>query len=194
MTPFRAAILLFWMAVFPPANSNAQSPPPPSPPPDSPTSPNTPNDVDGYVSKLRTANANTEREPAPAPVGGALEMLTPTDGVDFTAYLNHLLLVVKHNWYAKMPEGAKTGDKGKAVIRLRIQKDGTVLDPMPTVEGSSGNDALDNAAVSAIRASTPFEHLPESFKGPNIELRLTFLYNLPPSALHPQSDKPPTSR
>jgi TonB family protein len=181
------------MAVFSPANSNVQSPQPP-PPPGSSTSPNIPDDVDGYVSKLRTDNANTEREPAPAPVGGGLEMLTPTDGVDFTAYLNHLLLAVKHNWYAKMSEGAKTGDKGKAVVRLRIQKDGTVLDPMPTVEVSSGNDGLDNAVVTAIRASTPFEHLPESFKGPNIELRLTFLYNLPPSALHPQSDRPPTSR
>jgi outer membrane biosynthesis protein TonB len=41
----------------------------------------------------------------------------------------------------------------------------------PTVEASSGKKALDNAAIAAIRASAPFEHLPNSFKGPNIELR-----------------------
>jgi outer membrane biosynthesis protein TonB len=50
---------------------------------------------------------------------------------------------------------------------------------------TSGNKALDDAAVVAIRASAPFEHLPQSFKGPNIELRLNFLYNLPLSALNP---------
>jgi outer membrane biosynthesis protein TonB len=44
------------------------------------------------------------------------------------------------------------------------------------VESNSGNKQLDNAAVSAIRTSAPFEHLPEAFKGPNIELRFIFLY------------------
>jgi periplasmic protein TonB len=47
------------------------------------------------------------------------------------------------------------------------------LSNAPKVEVSSGNKALDEAAVSAIRASAPFEHLPEAFKGPNIDLRLT---------------------
>jgi hypothetical protein len=41
--------------------------------------------------------------------------------------------------------------------------------------------------VAAIRVSAPFEHLPESFKGPSIELRLVFSYNQPLSEKHPQS-------
>ena len=45
--------------------------------------------------------------------------------------------------------------------------------------GSSGKDPLDRAAVSSIRASTPFEPLPPAFSGPYIELRFIFLYNLP---------------
>ena len=38
---------------------------------------------------------------------------------------------------------------------------------------------LDNAAMSAIHASNPFEPLPSEFKGPYIRLRIVFLYNLP---------------
>ena len=54
--------------------------------------------------------------------------------------------------------------------------------------GIEVNDAIlggAEAAVSAVRASAPFEHLPEAFKGPNIDLRLTFLYNQPFSPQNP---------
>jgi outer membrane biosynthesis protein TonB len=44
---------------------------------------------------------------------------------------------------------------------------------------TSGKDPLDRAAMSSIRASNPFEPLPSQFKGPEIELRFIFLYNLP---------------
>jgi Surface antigen variable number repeat/TonB C terminal len=125
-------------------------------------------------------SATVQDKTEPPTVGGALEMLTPTGGVDFTTYLAHLLSAVKRNWYAKMPVEAKIGDKGKTAVHFKIQRDGTLVGPAMTwVEISSGNEALDNAAVAAIQASTPFEHLPESFKGPNIELRLSFFYNVP---------------
>ena len=42
--------------------------------------------------------------------GGALQMLTPTEGVDFTDYLARVLASVKRNWYAVMPESARLGD------------------------------------------------------------------------------------
>jgi outer membrane biosynthesis protein TonB len=45
--------------------------------------------------------------------------------------------------------------------------------------GSSGKEPLDRAAMSSIRASTPFEPLPSGFSGPYIELRFIFLYNIP---------------
>ena len=112
--------------------------------------------------------ANTAHAPDP------VEILTPHEGVDFTAFRSQLLEVVKRNWYAKMPQDAKAGTKGRVVLRLRIKRDGT-LDKVPTVEVSSGKKTLDDAAVAAIRASAPFEHLPEAFKGPNVELRVNFL-------------------
>lgn len=123
---------------------------------------------------------STRTSPPPEPV----KILTPHEGVDFTPYTNHLVESIKRNWYAQMPQEAKAGLKGKVVVHFKIQKDGK-LARRPMVESSSGNKQLDNAAVSAIRTSAPFEHLPEAFKGPNIELRFIFLYNLPRSVLNP---------
>jgi TonB family protein len=113
-----------------------------------------------------------------------LQIITPHEGVDFTGFSADLVRVVKRNWYAKVPSEAKLNIKGRVVVGFGIQKDGQ-LSNVPKVEVSSGNKALDEAAVSAVRASAPFEHLPEAFKGPNIDLRLTFLYNQPLSGLNP---------
>jgi TonB family protein len=112
-------------------------------------------------------------------LGGNLEMLTPTEGVDFTNYLARVLASVKQNWYAVMPESAQLGEQGKVVLQFRIMRNGVVPAPEPAMVGSSGKDPLDRAAVSSIRTSTPFEPLPPAFSGPFIELRFTFLYNLP---------------
>lgn len=106
-------------------------------------------------------------------------MLTPTEGVDFTNYLARVLASVKQNWYAVMPESARLGDRGKVALQFRIMRNGVVPDAEPVMVGSSGKDPLDRAAVSSIRASTPFEPLPSAFSGPYIELRFIFLYNVP---------------
>ena len=115
-------------------------------------------------------------------LGGNLEMLTPTEGVDFSNYLARVLASVKRNWYAIMPESARLGDQGRVVLQFRIMKNGVVPEQEPAMVGSSGKDPLDRAAVSSIRASTPFEPLPSAFSGPYIELRFTFLYNIPLNA------------
>ena len=45
---------------------------------------------------------------------------------------------------------------------------------------ASGKEPLDTAAASAIRATSPFEPLPPQFKGPYIDLRIGFYYNIRP--------------
>jgi TonB family protein len=112
-------------------------------------------------------------------LGGGVEILTPTEGVDFSNYLARLLAGVKRNWYAVIPESARMGEKGRVIIQFRITRDGTVPFPEPNLVRTSGKEPLDRAAMSAIRTSTPFEPLPPAFSGPFIELRFTFLYNLP---------------
>jgi TonB family protein len=112
-------------------------------------------------------------------LGGNVEMLTPTEGVDFTNYIARVLASVKRNWYAVMPESARLGDRGKVVLQFRIMRNGVVPDAEPAMVGSSSKEPLDRAAISSIRASTPFEPLPPAFSGPFIELRFIFLYNIP---------------
>ena len=112
-------------------------------------------------------------------LGGNVQILTPTEGVDFTNYIARVLASVKRNWYAVMPESARLGDRGKVVLQFRIMSNGVVPDAEPVMIGSSTKEPLDRAAISSIRASTPFEPLPPAFSGPFIELRFIFLYNLP---------------
>jgi len=111
--------------------------------------------------------------------GNAVQILTPTEGVDFSTYIARVLASVKRNWYSVMPESARLGDQGKVVLQFRIMQNGVVPEQEPVMMGSSGKEPLDRAAMSSIRASTPFEPLPTAFSGPYIELRFIFLYNIP---------------
>jgi hypothetical protein len=111
-----------------------------------------------------------------------VSILTPTEGVDFNSYIQRLLATVRRNWYAVMPESAYLGEKGIVSITFRINQDGSVPPPDPNLERTSGREPLDAAAMSSIRTSTPFDPLPPQFKGPYIELRFIFFYNLPVDA------------
>jgi outer membrane biosynthesis protein TonB len=115
---------------------------------------------------------------------GAMEMLTPTEGVDFSNYLQRVYLTVKRNWFAVMPESVNLGDKGVVSLQFRIMKNGVVPTGEPVRVLGSGKEPLDRAAISSIRASTPFEPLPPAFGGDFIELRFTYYYNLQPDYAH----------
>jgi outer membrane biosynthesis protein TonB len=108
------------------------------------------------------------------------QILTPTEGVDFSSYIQRLLATLRRNWYAVMPQSALMGDKGMVYTTFQINRDGSVPAPDPLLEYTSGKGPLDNAAMSAIHASNPFEPLPSEFKGPYIRLRIVFMYNLTP--------------
>jgi TonB family protein len=116
--------------------------------------------------------------------GNGYEILTPTEGVDFSDYMNRVVAAVRRNWYAVMPESAMLGDRGRVGLQFRIMKNGSVPDGEPVRIMGSGKEPLDRAAVSAIRSSNPFEPLPPAFSGPYIELRFIFLYNLPIEAAY----------
>jgi outer membrane biosynthesis protein TonB len=110
---------------------------------------------------------------------GGVSILTPTEGVDFSSYIQRLAETVRRNWYAVMPESARMGEKGIVSITFHIYRDGSVRMPDPGLERTSGREPLDAAALSSIRTSSPFEPLPAQFKGDNVELRFIFFYNLP---------------
>jgi outer membrane biosynthesis protein TonB len=112
-------------------------------------------------------------------LSGAYQILTPTEGVDFSDYMARVLARVRLNWYAVMPESVQLGDRGRVVLEFSIRRDGSVPNEDPQRLLGSGKEPLDRAAVSSIRSSNPFDHLPPAFSGPEIRLRFIFLYNLP---------------
>jgi len=116
-------------------------------------------------------------------MGYGVQIMSDTQGVDFNPYIQRLLATLKRNWYAVMPESALLGDKGVVYTTFQINSNGSVPPPDPMLERTSGKDALDNAAMSAIHASNPFEPLPSQFHGPYLKLRIIFIYNIPPEQL-----------
>jgi TonB family protein len=112
-------------------------------------------------------------------MGNGVQILSDTQGVDFTNYINRLLATLRRNWIAVMPESASMGDKGVVFTTFQVNTDGSVPAPDPELERTSGKEPLDNAAMSAIHASNPFEPLPAQFHGPFLKLRIAFIYNIP---------------
>ncbi len=113
-----------------------------------------------------------------------VEILSPTEGVDFTNYLQRVYVTVQRNWYAVMPPSVQLGDRGIVVLRFKIMHNGSVPTGEPIREQGSGKEPLDRAAVSSIRASNPFEPLPSAFNGEFLELRFAYYYNIPPELVH----------
>lgn len=112
-------------------------------------------------------------------LGAGVSILSDTQGVDFSNYITRLLAALKRNWLAIMPESARW-DKGVVYTEFQVNPDGSIGPADPQLERTSGREPLDNAAMSAIHASNPFEPLPSQFHGPFLKLRIAFLYNIRP--------------
>jgi hypothetical protein len=119
-------------------------------------------------------------------MGQGYQILSDTQGVDFSSYIQRLLATLRRNWEVVMPESARMGDNGVVYTTFTIYPNGSVQAPDPNLERTSGKEPLDNAAMSAIHASNPFEPLPSQFHGPYLKLRIIFLYNPTPEQMnHP---------
>jgi TonB family protein len=118
-----------------------------------------------------------------AGMSGNVDILSDTQGVDFSDYIRRLLATLQRNWYAVMPESVRMGEQGVVYTTFQINPDGSVSAPDPTLERTSGKEPLDNAAMAAIHASNPFEPLPSQFHGPYLKLRIVFLYNVRPEQI-----------
>ncbi len=113
----------------------------------------------------------------PAKPRSSLELLSDPMGVDFRPYLIRILATVRRNWFAVLPESVKLGRRGKVAIQFAIDREGRV--PKLVIVLPSGTDALDRAAVAGVSASNPFPPLPAEFRGAQIRLQFTFVYNMP---------------
>src|SRR5260221_849035 len=109
--------------------------------------------------------ASIQSVPLPRSVGGGggqsgrayggMAMLTPDQGVDFSAYLARVQTSVDRNWQAVIPESVQLGEKGWVELQFKIMRDGSVPPGYPILIRSSSKEPLDRAAFSSIRASNP---------------------------------------
>jgi len=118
-------------------------------------------------------------------VSSSLQILSPARGADFSGYTQKLMGTVKRKWIYLMPESFYMGDTGTVEVRVQVRADGTFVNPDPKVERSSGKNALDSAAIAAIRESEPFPNFPSGFDGATIELKISFFYNVPAKKSEP---------
>lgn len=107
------------------------------------------------------------------------EILSDRRGVDFGPYLGRVVKSVRDNWYSSIPPSAypPTKKQGRVAIEFAIQSDGTIKGEK--VEVSSGDVALDQAALSGIRPLR-FDPLPKDYSGEQLRVRFHFYYNLAP--------------
>ncbi|MBV8116246.1 MAG: TonB family protein [Silvibacterium sp.] len=111
---------------------------------------------------------------------GKVEILSDTMGVDLGPYMQRVIYDTKRAWYPIIPEAAQPPllKQGVVAIRFKIFPDGSVKEMH--LDGPSGDVSLDRAAWGGITGAAPYPPLPKGFKGPFLELRFYFLYNIPP--------------
>jgi TonB family protein len=120
------------------------------------------------------------------PIGIGIDVLSSRpEGVNFDPYLRNLRVSISLKLVAKLPKSAANGENGVVVVRVHIQKDGSLPDDSVKIVSSSGKKDMDAAALTAIRTAAPFGRLPEAYLGSNLELLVTFDYkNIPKEPAH----------
>ena len=112
---------------------------------------------------------------------GGIEVLSDTQGVDFTFWLQRWHWETERTWDPLIPDEVNPPilKSGAVVIRFKVLPNGRLMDGSMVLEGRSGDTGLDRAAWGALTGSN-YPPLPRAFHGPYLELRAVFLYNMQP--------------
>ena len=146
------------------------------------------NPADQLRDAMRGAAQNNGANSAAQPIGGlsrhpgaggGVQILSDTQGVDFSSWLHRWYYETEHTWDPLIPDevNAPILKSGAVMIRFKVLPNGQVTDMV--LEGRSGDTGLDRAAWGAITGSS-YPPLPREFHGPYLELRAEFLYNEQP--------------
>jgi len=110
---------------------------------------------------------------------GGLQILSDTQGVDFSSWIARWHYITLHTWEPLIPPEADPpiSKQGVVQVRFKVLPNGQVVDMV--LEGRSGETAFDRAAWGAIVGSS-YPTLPRDFHGPFLELRASFFYNEQP--------------
>jgi TonB family protein len=111
--------------------------------------------------------------------GSGFEVLSDTQGVDFSSWLARWHYITQMTWDPLIPDEVNPPilKSGIVAVRFKVLPNGQVTDMQ--LDGRSGDTGLDRAAWGAITGSS-YPPLPHEFHGPYLELRAYFLYNEQP--------------
>ncbi len=117
----------------------------------------------------------------PGAGSGGVQVLSDTQGVDFSSWLLRWHRETERTWDPLIPDEVNPPiyKKGAVVIRFKVLPNGRIMDGSMQLEGRSGDTGLDRAAWGALTGSN-YPTLPREFHGPFLELRAIFLYNMEP--------------
>ncbi len=94
-------------------------------------------------------------------------------GVDWENYLENLRQSIHKNWHP--PKHPKTA-KSLIAVHLEIAKDGSLVSYYfdETIKDAKTKKAI----IKALKASTPYEPLPDDYKGNSVKVKFTFDYTV----------------
>jgi outer membrane biosynthesis protein TonB len=117
----------------------------------------------------------------PGAGSGGVQVLSDTQGVDFSSWLLRWHRETERTWDPLIPDEVNPPiyKKGAVVIRFKVLPNGRIMEGSMALEGRSGDTGLDRAAWGALTGSN-YPPLPREFHGPYLELRAVFLYNMEP--------------
>jgi TonB family protein len=123
------------------------------------------------------------QQEAKSPVDIQVEVRSGTQGVNFRPYLRRLTASITHHLLLTLPESVANGAQGTVVIRVQMQKDGSLSKDALSISCTSGIKEMDAAAQSAVHSAAPFEQLPQAYGGSDLVLLFRISYRYVPS--HP---------
>ena len=94
-------------------------------------------------------------------------------------YARKLYLIIRENWYSRIPLAAREGIRGYGCHRFVIDREGGIVDirtARPSVV-----PPFNKAALDAIRASDPLPQLPDAFPHETEGVTFCFFYNMHPN-------------
>jgi len=117
----------------------------------------------------------------PGAGSGGVQVLSDTQGVDFSAWLQYWHHETMRTWDPLIPDEVNPPilKSGMVAIRFKVLPNGRLMDGSLTLDGRSGDTALDRAAWGALTGSN-YPPLPKEFHGPYLEIRAYFMYNMEP--------------
>jgi hypothetical protein len=117
----------------------------------------------------------------PGAGSGGVQVLSDMQGVDFSAWIQRWLHETERTWDPLIPDEVNPPilKSGMVAIRFKVLPNGRLMDGSLTLDGRSGDTALDRAAWGALTGSN-YPPLPREFHGPYLEMRAYFLYNMEP--------------